>query len=186
MKTTRARSQRAFQGRSPFPVLTPNKHKDENAASSSSEPNPLPLLQLHYGTHPRICHHAFKKSQGERKRCAAHSRPGHFITVLADDNHDIQPCTLLCTVVMKMILSHLVVDYQFKLADPTARSFMKFGKMRLPSPFTTIPVQKRAVSGNGDSNQAVYSEVVWAWWEDHRLKASRADRAACGSLAVEF
>lgn len=53
-----------------------------------------------------------------------------------------------------MILSHLIVDYEFKLADPTARPFLIFGKMRLPSPFMTILVRKRAVSGGGD--QAVY------------------------------
>lgn len=53
-----------------------------------------------------------------------------------------------------MILSHLIVDYEFKLADPTARPFLIFGKMRLPSPFMTILVRKRAASGDGD--QAVY------------------------------
>ena len=55
---------------------------------------------------------------------------------------------------MKMILSHLILEYEFKLADPTAQPYLIFGKMRLPSPFMSILVRKRAV--NGDGKQAVY------------------------------
>ena len=54
---------------------------------------------------------------------------------------------------MKMILSHLIVDYEFKLADPSARPFLTFGKTRLPSPYMKILVRKRAVSGDGESDQ---------------------------------
>ena len=54
---------------------------------------------------------------------------------------------------MKMILSHLIVDYEFKLANPTARPYLTFCKTRLPSPFMTILVRKRAISGDGKSNQ---------------------------------
>lgn len=57
---------------------------------------------------------------------------------------------------MKMILSHLIVDYEFKLADPTARPFLTFGKTRLPSPYMTILVRKRVVSGDGDNDQAAH------------------------------
>lgn len=57
---------------------------------------------------------------------------------------------------MKMILSHLIADYEFKLADPTARPFLTFGKTRLPSPFMTILVRKCAVSGDGESGQAAH------------------------------
>lgn len=57
---------------------------------------------------------------------------------------------------MKMILSHLIVDYEFKLADPTVRPFLTFCKTRLPSPFMTILVRKRAVSGNGESDQVAH------------------------------
>jgi len=53
-----------------------------------------------------------------------------------------------------MILSHLIVDYEFQLADPTARPFLTFSKTRLPSPFMTILVRKRAVSGDGESDSA--------------------------------
>lgn len=69
--------------------------------------------------------------------------------LLTDKNHS--PARFYVSVVMKMILSHLIVDYEFKLADPTAQPFLTFGKMRLPSPFMSILVRKkRAVSGKGD------------------------------------
>ena len=55
-----------------------------------------------------------------------------------------------------MILSRLIVDYEFKLADPTARPFLTFGKMRVPSPFMTTLVRKRAVNGDGESDGAAY------------------------------
>ena len=57
---------------------------------------------------------------------------------------------------MKMILSHLIVDYEFKLADPEARPFLTFGKTRLPSPYMTILVRKRVVSCDGETNQAAH------------------------------
>ena len=57
---------------------------------------------------------------------------------------------------MKMILSHLIVEYEFKLADPTARPFLTFGKMRLPSPFMTILMRKRAVSDDAKGGQAAH------------------------------
>ncbi|KAM0801452.1 cytochrome P450 [Usnea florida] len=60
------------------------------------------------------------------------------------------PARFYVSVIMKMILSHLILDYEIKLADPTARPFLIFGKVRLPNPFTTILVRKRAVSGGGD------------------------------------
>jgi len=66
------------------------------------------------------------------------------------------PARFYVSIVMKMILSHLIIDYEFKLADPTARPFLIFGKMRLPSPFMTILVRKRVVSGDGESDQTVY------------------------------
>jgi hypothetical protein len=55
---------------------------------------------------------------------------------------------------MKMILSHLILDYEFKLADPKARPYLIFSKIRLPTPFMTILVRKRA--GSGDGGRAVY------------------------------
>ena len=55
---------------------------------------------------------------------------------------------------MKMIHWHLIVDYEFKLADPTVQPFLTLGKTRLPSPFLTILVRKRAVSADGESDQA--------------------------------
>ena len=57
---------------------------------------------------------------------------------------------------MKMILSHLIVDYEIKLADPTARPFLTFGKTRLPSPFMTILVRKRGVNNDDESDQATH------------------------------
>ena len=44
---------------------------------------------------------------------------------------------------MKTILSHLLVEYEFKLADAQAEPFLTFGKVRLPNPFMTLLVRKR-------------------------------------------
>lgn len=46
---------------------------------------------------------------------------------------------------MKMILAHLILEYEFKLADVTARPYLTVGKTRLPNPFTTILIRKRIV-----------------------------------------
>ena len=61
---------------------------------------------------------------------------------------------------MKMILSHLIIDYDIKLADPTARPFLTLGKTRLPSPFMTILVRRRGVSGDGKSDQAATEKTI--------------------------
>lgn len=58
---------------------------------------------------------------------------------------------------MKMVLSHLIVNYEFKLADSTQRSFLTLGKTRLPSPFLTILVRKRAVH-NDDKREVCMGE----------------------------
>jgi hypothetical protein len=69
---------------------------------------------------------------------------------LANATHDISsPARFYVSVVMKMILSHLIVDYEFKLADPTARPYLTFGKTRLPNPFTAILVRKRRSDSGG-------------------------------------
>ncbi len=62
------------------------------------------------------------------------------------------PARFYVSVVMKMILSHLIVEYEFKLADPTARPFMTFCKTRLPSPFMSILVRKRKMNRDGKSS----------------------------------
>ena len=55
------------------------------------------------------------------------------------------PARFYVSVIMKQILSHLILDYEFKLADPSARPFLTFGKMRLPSPFMTMLVRRRVI-----------------------------------------
>lgn len=55
------------------------------------------------------------------------------------------PARFYVSVIMKMILSHLVVNYEVKLEEPTARPYLTFGKTRLPSPFMTILVRRRVV-----------------------------------------
>ena len=55
------------------------------------------------------------------------------------------PARFYVSVVMKMILSHLILNYDIKLADPTARPFLTLGKTRLPRPFMTILVRRRSV-----------------------------------------
>ena len=53
---------------------------------------------------------------------------------------------------MKMILSHLLLKYDIKLADPMARPHLTFGKVRLPSPFMTLLVRKRVFGGKNDDH----------------------------------
>jgi hypothetical protein len=59
------------------------------------------------------------------------------------------PARFYVSVVMKMILSHLIREYEFKLKDEGARPCLTFGKVRLPSPFMGLMVRRRVL--NGDS-----------------------------------
>ncbi|KAF2498144.1 cytochrome P450 [Lophium mytilinum] len=54
------------------------------------------------------------------------------------------PARFYVSVVMKMILSHLLIEYEFKLKDEKARPYLTFGKVRLPSVFMVLLVKKRA------------------------------------------
>ncbi|KAM5472033.1 hypothetical protein MferCBS49748_001481 [Microsporum ferrugineum] len=54
------------------------------------------------------------------------------------------PARFYVSVVIKMVLSHLILDYEFKLENPTAAPFLTFGKVRVPSPFMTILVRNRS------------------------------------------
>lgn len=69
----------------------------------------------------------------------------------------ISPARFYVSVVMKMILSRFILDYEFKLADPEARLYFKLGKARLPSPFMSILVRKRericVVDGYGEEGK---------------------------------
>lgn len=47
-----------------------------------------------------------------------------------------------------MVLARLLVDYEFKLENPTARPSFSFGKARLPNPFTTLLVRRLLLSNN--------------------------------------
>jgi hypothetical protein len=62
------------------------------------------------------------------------------------------PARFYVSVVMKMILSHLLLNYEFKLADPMARPCLTFGKVRLPSPFMTLLVRKRVIDSGTEGN----------------------------------
>lgn len=53
------------------------------------------------------------------------------------------PARFYVSVVMKMILSHLIREYEFRLADEGARPCLTFGKVRLPSPFMKLMVRRR-------------------------------------------
>lgn len=53
------------------------------------------------------------------------------------------PARFYVSIVMKMILSHLLINYNFKLADPKARPYLTFGKVRLPNPFQTLLVREQ-------------------------------------------
>lgn len=75
-------------------------------------------------------------------------------------NHEYSPARFYVSVVMKMILSHLIVDYEFKLADATAQPFLLFGKTRLPNPFMTILVRKRTIHGGGESSPPFQRQFV--------------------------
>ena len=54
---------------------------------------------------------------------------------------------------MKMIISHLIVDYEIKLADPTVLPTLTIGKIRMPNPFMTILVRKRTTRVGADNGQ---------------------------------
>ncbi|KAI4276196.1 MAG: hypothetical protein LQ337_002663 [Flavoplaca oasis] len=55
------------------------------------------------------------------------------------------PARFYVSTVVKMVLSHLLVAYEFKLENPTAKPVYSFGKARLPSPFMTLLVRKRVL-----------------------------------------
>ncbi|KAL8937601.1 MAG: hypothetical protein Q9216_004341 [Gyalolechia sp. 2 TL-2023] len=58
------------------------------------------------------------------------------------------PARFYVSVVVKMVLAHLLVDYEFRLEDPSVRPFFSFGKARLPNPFMSMLVRKRATAEN--------------------------------------
>lgn len=105
------------------------------------EPVPLLLLKLQYNTLPI---HATVVSRKARRSTNSEQLAHTMLTLFNS------PARFYVSVVMKMILSHLMVDYEFKLADSTARPFLTFGNTRLPSPFMTILVRKRTVHGDGE------------------------------------
>ncbi|KAL8818902.1 MAG: hypothetical protein Q9223_002562 [Gallowayella weberi] len=64
-----------------------------------------------------------------------------------DDNgrSSSRPARFYVSVIVKMVLTHLLTEYEFKLEDPNARPYFSFGKARLPNPFTTMLVRKRNI-----------------------------------------
>lgn len=50
--------------------------------------------------------------------------------------------------VMKMVLSHIFLDYEVQLVDPESKSHMNMGKVRLPSPFTMLLMRKKKAAGS--------------------------------------
>lgn len=57
------------------------------------------------------------------------------------------PARFYVFVALKMILLHLVADYEFKLADPTSRSFFNSSYARMGNPFFAVLVCKRGSFG---------------------------------------
>jgi hypothetical protein len=55
------------------------------------------------------------------------------------------PARFYVAAALKMIFAHLLLDFEFKLADPNAQPFFTLGKTRLPNPFQSILVRRRAV-----------------------------------------
>ncbi|CAG8950411.1 hypothetical protein HYFRA_00006904 [Hymenoscyphus fraxineus] len=53
------------------------------------------------------------------------------------------PARFYVSVILKLILGHLITDYEFKLENPDKKPFMTFGHTRLPSPFLSILIRKR-------------------------------------------
>lgn len=64
------------------------------------------------------------------------------------------PARFYVSVVVKMVLPRLIVDYEIKLADPKGWPIITSCNVRLPSPFKTIPARKRTVCDDGESDQA--------------------------------
>ncbi|KAI4121335.1 MAG: hypothetical protein LQ338_006423 [Usnochroma carphineum] len=54
------------------------------------------------------------------------------------------PARFYVSVIVKMVLAHLLIEYEFKLENPSIRPFFSFGKARLPNPFMSILIRKRA------------------------------------------
>ena len=63
--------------------------------------------------------------------------------LVANGCRRISPARFYVSTVVKMVLAHLLVAYEFKLESPTAKPVYSFGKARLPSPFMTLLVRKR-------------------------------------------
>ncbi|EGD98143.1 hypothetical protein TESG_05529 [Trichophyton tonsurans CBS 112818] len=84
----------------------------------------------------------FVDEQGDASE-SRFTHPSHEFPFWGSIKHAC-PARFYVSVVIKMVLSHLLLDYEFKLENPTAASFLTFGKVRVPSPFMTLLVRKRS------------------------------------------
>ncbi|EZF76664.1 hypothetical protein H105_02018 [Trichophyton soudanense CBS 452.61] len=84
----------------------------------------------------------FVDEQGDASE-SRFTHPSHEFPFWGSIKHAC-PARFYVSVVIKMVLSHLLLDYDFKLENPTAAPFLTFGKVRVPSPFMTLLVRKRS------------------------------------------
>lgn len=87
------------------------------------------------------------------------------------------PVRFYASVVMKMNLAHLIVDFKFKLADPTSRSYLTMGLTRLSSSSMKILVQSApsVINGLANSSMLGFSAVLFVfvlWSLDFRVGVS--------------
>lgn len=57
-----------------------------------------------------------------------------------------------------MMLAHVLVEYEIKLADPTMQLLVLLRKIRVANPFITIMICQRVTNGD-DSKQAASAGV---------------------------
>ncbi|EFQ99667.1 hypothetical protein MGYG_02680 [Nannizzia gypsea CBS 118893] len=86
----------------------------------------------------------FVDEQGDASE-SRFTHPSHEFPFWGSIKHAC-PARFYVSVVIKMVLSHLLLDYEFKLENPTMAPFLTFGKVRVPSPFMTLLVRKRSVA----------------------------------------
>ncbi|EEQ32771.1 conserved hypothetical protein [Microsporum canis CBS 113480] len=84
----------------------------------------------------------FVDEQGDASE-SRFTHPSHEFPFWGSIKHAC-PARFYVSVVIKMVLSHLILDYEFKLENPTAAPFLTFGKVRVPSPFMTLLVRNRS------------------------------------------
>ncbi|KAF1975826.1 cytochrome P450 [Bimuria novae-zelandiae CBS 107.79] len=57
------------------------------------------------------------------------------------------PARFYVSIIMKMVLSHILLEYEFQLESPRSQPHINLGKFRLPNPFTILLIRKKEIVG---------------------------------------